>query len=182
MRTLFVFVFSCLAFMAQAQTPQKIGSADFEYIFSQLPDSKQIEADMKTHSGQLENQAKAKYQEYTAKLEAYKAMPATTPDAIRKDKENELQGLSESIQKFQQDAQASLQKKNTELMDPVYKKVAKAIETVAKENGYTFIIGQAVVGSGDVLLYGDETYNISNLVLKKLGVTPTAATTAATPK
>jgi outer membrane protein len=183
MRTLFVLLFGCLAFMAQAQSAQKIGAADFEYIYSQLPDSKQIVADMKTHSGQLENQLKAKYQEYQTKLQSYQALPQTTPDAIRKDKETELQGLQESIQKFQQDAQASLQKKNGELMDPVYKKVGKAIEQVAKENGYSMIIGQSMVGGGDILLYTDEAYNVSNLVLKKLGVTPTAPTTTpATPK
>jgi hypothetical protein len=28
------------------------------------------------------------------------------------------------------------------------------------------------MGGGDILLYSDEKYNISNLVLKKLGVTP----------
>src|SRR5450432_293762 len=111
MRTLLVLLFGCVSILAQAQT-QKIGYADWEYIYSQLPDSKQIEADMKTHSSQLENQLKAKYQEYQTKAAAYQAMPATTPDAIRKDKEAELTQLQESIQKFQQDAQSSLQKKN----------------------------------------------------------------------
>jgi outer membrane protein len=176
MRTLFVLLFGCVSLLAQAQT-QKIGYADWEYIYSQLPDSKQIDADMKTHSSQLENQLKAKYQEFQAKAATFKAMPSTTPEAIRNDKEAELSQLQESIQKFQQDAQASLQKKNGELMDPVFKKVAKAIEQVAKENAYTFIISSQIVGGGDILLYQDETYNISTLVLKKLGVTPTVATT-----
>jgi outer membrane protein len=36
---------------------------------------------------------------------------------------------------------------------------------------------------GDIILYNDEKYNISDLVLKKLGVTPAppATTTTATP-
>ena len=179
MRTLFVLLFAFVAFAASAQT-QKIGYADFEYIFSQMPESKQIEADMKTHSAQLENQLKAKYQEYQQKVQAYQAMPATTPDAIRKDKEQELTQLQESIQKFQQDAQSSLTKKQSDLMEPVFKKVSLAIETVAKENSYSFIISQTVLGGGDILLYNDEQYNISNLVLKKWGITP-AAPKAATP-
>jgi len=83
-----------------------------------------------------------------------------------------LQGLQESIQKFQQDAQTSLQNKQTALMDPVFKKVGKAIEDVAKENGFAFIMAPQVMGGGDILLYSDEKYNVSDLVLKKLGVTP----------
>ena len=181
MRNLFLLLFSFAAFTALAQTdanpPQKIGHADWEYIFSQLPESKQIENDLKTHEGQLQNQLKAKYSEYQAKANAYQGMPATTPDAIKKDKETELSQLQESIQKFQQDAQTSLTKKQADLMQPVFAKVSKAIEEVAKENNYSYIIAPQVLGGGDVLLYNDEKNNISVLVLKKLGITPTASTT-----
>lgn len=184
MRTLIVaLALSLVAFAnASAQTTQKIGYADWEYIFSLMPEYKQLENELKTHSTQLENQLKAKSQELETKYKAYQAMPATTPDAIRADKERELQAMQESIQKFQQDAQTSLQNKQTSLLDPVYKKVGKAIEDVAKENGYAFIINPQIVGGGDILLYSDENYNISNLVLKKLGITPPAAAGTTTPK
>jgi outer membrane protein len=172
MRTLFLLLFCVFAVSAQAQETQKIGYADWEYIFSQLPEFKQIDSELKTHGTQLENQLKAKYADYETKVKAYQGMPATTPDAIKADKERELAGLQESIQKFQQDAQTSLQNKQTALMDPVFKKVGKAIEDVAKENGYAFIMAPQVMNGGDVLLYSDEKYNVSILVLKKLGVTP----------
>jgi outer membrane protein len=158
-----------------APVVQKIGYADWDYIFSQMPEYKQIENEVKTHGDQLQAQLKAKYQEYETKLKTYQAGAATMVDAIRKDKETELTQLQENIQKFQQDAQASLQKKQTDLMEPVFAKVGKAIEAVAKENGYSFIINPQLVGGGDVLLYNDEKYNISLLVLKKMGITPTAS-------
>ena len=179
MRTLFILLFGFAASAAQAQTTptQKIGYADWDYIFGQLPDYKQIDNELKTHGTQLENQLKAKYTEYQAKLNAYNGMPATTPEAIKKDKEGELAQLQESIQKFQQDAQTSIQKKQSDLMVPVAAKVGKAIEAVAKENSFTFIINARVQGGQDVLLYSDEKYNISDLVLKKLGVTPAPVAT-----
>lgn len=160
---------------AQAQTGQKIGHADFDYIFSQLPEAKQIENELKTHEGQLQSQLKAKVSEYQTKGAAYQALPATTPDAIKKDKETELTQLQEGIQKFQQDAQASMTKKQTDLMQPVFAKVGKAIEDVAKENGYSYILTPQVLGGGDVILYSDDKDNISTLVLKKMGITPSAA-------
>ena len=179
MRTLFVLLFCSATLFAQAQpTPaQKIGYVDWEYIFSQMPEFKQIENELKTHGSQLENQLKAKSQEFESKYKAYQSMPATTSDIIKADKERELQGMQESIQKFQQDAQGSMQKKQTDLMEPVYTKVGKAIEEVAKENGYSFILSPQIPAGGDILLYSDDKYNISTLVLKKLGITPTAATT-----
>ena len=174
MRTLFLAaILGLISATTYGQTTQKIGYADWSYIFSQMPEFKQIDNELKTHGTQLENQLKAKSQELEAKYKAYQAMPATTPDAIRADKERELQQMQEGIQKFQQDAQTSLQNKQTSLMDPIYKKVGKAIEDVAKENGYSFIINPQLFSGDDILLYSDENYNISNLVLKKLGVTPT---------
>ena len=174
MRLLFTVALLACAFGIQAQNAsQKIGYAEWDYIFSQLPEYKQIDNDLKAHGVQLESQLKSKYTEYETKLKAYQNMPATTPDAIRTDKERELQGLQEAIQKFQQDAETSVRTKQSSMMEPVFTKVGKAIEEVAKENGYSFIINPQLIGGGDILLYSDEQYNISNLVLKKLGITPT---------
>jgi outer membrane protein len=178
MRTLLSTLFVALSVSAMAQTQpvaQKIGYADWDYIFTQLPDYKQVDSDLKIHQGQLENQMKAKQAEFETKLKAYQSMPATTPDAIRADKERELQGLQEGFQKFQQDAEASFAKKRNDLMEPVYNKVGKAIEEVAKENGYSFILSPQILGGGDILLYSDDKYDISVLVLKKLGITPAQA-------
>ncbi|MBS1506843.1 MAG: OmpH family outer membrane protein [Bacteroidetes bacterium] len=184
MRTLLVALFCGFMITAQAQTTdhpvQKIGYAESDYILSQLPEFKKIDSELKTHGSQLENQMKAKYDDYQTKLKAYQGMPATTPDAIRADKERELAALQENIQKFQQDAQSSYQKKQADLMDPIYKKIGKAIEDVAKENGFSFIINPQLANGGDILLFSDEKFNISDLVLKKLGVTPAPPTPAPT--
>ncbi len=111
-----------------------------------------------------------KSRELEEKYKAYQALPTTTLDAIRKDKESELAYLQENLQKFQQDAQASMQKKQSDLIGPIFEKVGKAIEQVALEQGYAYIINPQMIGGGDVLLYSNEQYNISDLVLKKLGV------------
>ena len=62
-------------------------------------------------------------------------------------------------------------------MQPVYTKVGKAIEDVAKEQGFAFIINPQTTAGDDILLFSDEKFDISNSVLKKLGVTPTAPAT-----
>jgi outer membrane protein len=175
MRKSVVIFFVLAASLAQGQSgPQKIGHADPDYILTQLPEAKQIENELKTYATQLDNESKAKQTEYQTKLNVYSGLPANTPDAIKKDKETELMQLQEGIQKFQQDAQTSLQKKQNDLMQPVFAKIGKAIEDVAKENGFSYIFTLQMIGGGDVILYNDEKCNISDLVLKKLGVTPKA--------
>ncbi|MCB0486912.1 MAG: OmpH family outer membrane protein [Cyclobacteriaceae bacterium] len=176
MRKLFTLILLGMSLSAMAQNPaQKIGYADWDYIFSQMPDYKVIEAEMKTHGDQLQNQLQAKYKDYETKLKAYQAGAATMVDAVRRDKETELTQLQENIQKFQQDAQTSIQNKQDQLMNPVFTKVGKAIEDVAKEQGYSFILNPQLIGGGDILLYSDEKYDVSDLVLKKMGITPQPA-------
>jgi outer membrane protein len=170
-------------FMSQAQTPApaaKIGYADVDYIFSQMPEAKQIEADLKSLQAQLKNQIDTKYQEFQKKLADYQANINTMLEPVRVNTERELQQLQQNIEKLQQDAQTTIQNKNTQMMDPVYKKVGKAIEDTAKENGFTFILNQQI-GGLDVILYGDEKMDISDLVLKKMGVTPKPVATGTPP-
>lgn len=167
------------ALTTYAQTPAKIGYADVDYIFSQMPESKSIDAELKSTQTQLKNQIDAKYQEFQKKVQDYQANLNTMLEAVRQNTERELQQMQQNLEKLQADAQTTIETKRGQLMDPVYKKVGKGIEDVAKENGFTFILNQQI-GGLDVILYGDEKMDVSDLVLKKLGVTPKPAT-AATP-
>lgn len=174
-------VFGMVGFFAHGQTAaQKIGYADVDYVFTQLPDAKKVETDLKSLQTQLKNQIDTKYQEFQKKLNDYnQAVQANTmPDAVRSNTERELQQLQANIEKLQQDAQTNLQTKQSQLFQPLYQKIGDAINAVAKENGYTYILTQQM-GGMDVILYADENLDISDLVLKKLGVTPKPATTAA---
>jgi outer membrane protein len=186
MRKLVLFaMLGLVTFISHAQTATtattKVGYADVDYIFSQMPESKQIDADLKSLQSQLKNQIDTKYQDFQKKLADYQANLNTMIDAVRANTERELQQMQQNIEKLQQDAQTTVQTKNTQLMEPVFKKVGKAIEDVAKENGYTFVLSQQI-GGLDVILYGDEKMDISDLVLKKLGVTPKPPTPAPAPK
>jgi len=154
-----------------ATQTQKIGHADTDYIFSQLPEFKRIQSELQTFETQLQNQLKAKSTELETKYKAYQTLPPSTPDAIRTDKESELTYLQENLQKFREEAVASIQKKQSDLVTPVFERISKSIKEVAIENGYTYIINPRSGGGADTLLYSDEKYNITDLVLKKLGAT-----------
>ncbi len=164
-------------FSSYAQTASvKIGYADVDYIFSQLPEMKQIDAELKSTQNVLKTQIDTKYQDFQKKVADYQANLNTMLEAVRQNTERELQQMQQNIEKLQADAQTTIQTKQTQLMDPVYKKIGKGIDDVAKENGFTFILNQQI-GGLDVILYGDEKLDVSDLVLKKLGVTPKPAET-----
>ncbi len=183
MRTLFfLFAFGLATIVSNAQTPTKIGFADPDYILEQMPEAKQIETELQSVQNQLRTQLDTKSKEFQTKLADYQKNYTTMLDAVRQNTERELQQLQQNLEKLQQDAQTTIQNKQTQLMEPVLKKIGKAIEDVSKEQGYTLVVSTRI-GGLDVVLYGDDSVDISDLVLKKMGVTPKpAVTTPAQPK
>jgi len=163
------FAIATLGLMAQL----KIGYTNADYILSLMPEAKQIESDLTSYETQLQNQLQAKYTEFQSKAADYQQNAADMIDAVRADKENELQNMQVEIQKFEQQAQASLTNKRNELIAPAYEKIGTAIEQIAKENGYSHIFSSGSPGF-NVLLYAREEDNVSDLVLKKLGIDPPA--------
>jgi outer membrane protein len=169
----FVLAFGLATVVSNAQTaPLKIGYVDVEYILTQMPEIKQIDNQLQTLQGQLKKQYDTKVAEFQKKLQEYQQFSATVPDAVKQNTERELQQLQQNIQKLEQDSSADLQKKQATLLEPVYAKIGKAIEDVAKENAFNLILSQQINGL-DVILYGDEKLDVSDLVLKKMGITPT---------
>lgn len=179
----FAVAFLFVSAFSFAQTaPIKIGYTNVDYVLSQMPESKQIESDLKAYSAQLEAQLKSKYSEFETKGAAYQKGASTMTDVVKADKEKELMNLRTSIEEFQKNADQSLQKKQQTLMEPALDKLQKAIDEVAKENGYTYVFNSdAGYGTTPVLLHGPDDGNISDLVLKKMGVTPVAKGATATP-
>jgi len=170
---LIAIALTAITFGAAAQGDLKIGYTTPDYILNLMPESKQIQADLESRSKVLQNQIQAKQKELQNKYADYQTNAATWDELIRADKEQEITALDQSLQKFQQEAQQSIQKKQEELLKPVYEKIGKAIEDVAKENGYTHIFNLGAPGL-DIMLYAREQDDVTNLILKKLGVTPPA--------
>lgn len=179
-----VFAFALITSVSMAQTPApvKIGYADVEYIFSKMPEAKQIESDLQGLQAQLKKQYDAKLNEFQTKLKTYQdnVNNPNIPDAVKQNSARELEQLQANLQKLQEDSQADLQKRNTALLGPVQEKVGKAIEEVAKENGFSVILNNQISGL-DVILYGDEKLDVSDMVLKKMGVNPAAENPAPAP-
>ncbi|MEY4273102.1 MAG: hypothetical protein RL638_50 [Bacteroidota bacterium] len=175
-------VFGMAILPAKAQV--KIGFINADYILSQMPEAKQVEEDLKNTQKQYETLYQGKVKDFQDKLAVYEKLSADpkTADIIKQDKEKELQNLQTSIQEFQQNSQSSLQKKQAQLLQPLLKKVEENMHAVAAENAYTYVFNyDAGMGTAPILLHYPTDANMSDLVLKKMGITPKPVTATAAP-
>ncbi|GAB4014733.1 OmpH/Skp family outer membrane protein [Spirosoma koreense] len=163
-----------------AAGPLKLGYTNIDYVLSQTPEAKDIQNQLTIQRTQSENELKRMQTELQGKYESYEKGAAQMSDVIRKDRETELQSLQTRIQEFGRTAEQSLQAKYQQLVNPVVQKIQKAIDGVAKDNGYQYVFNlDAGANTIPILLVAPEENNITELVLKKLGIDPAKAAAAA---
>ena len=149
----------------KASKSLKIGYTNVNYVLSISPASKVIQKQLEETQKQYLKTIEDKNRELETKFEAYQKAQANMPEAIKKDKEEELRNLQRSIQTLQENAQEDLRKKENDLVKPELEKIYKAVNDVAKENGFSHVLN-----SDQVLLYADEEYDVTELVMNKLGI------------
>jgi outer membrane protein len=153
---------------AIAQT--KIGYINSQEIVSLMPETKKANAEVETYQKTFVDQIKTMQTELESKYKAYQAGAKTMSDAIKDVKEKELQDLQGRIGSFEQTAKEKIDDKVSELIAPINDKAQKAIEAVAKEKGYNYILDSSAGG----LLYATPSDNIIDAVKAKLGIKESA--------
>lgn len=175
MRKKFLIAILALIGLATANinAQQKIGYISLDYILAQMPEAKQVETELTATKTQYDNMYQSKVKDFQTKLADYEKNGATMADVIKADREKELQGLQGSIEEFRQNSSTSLQKKQAQLLQPLLKKVEENMHAAAKENGYAFVFNyDAGQGTTPIVLHAPDDANISDLILKRMGITP----------
>lgn len=169
MKYALLMAFGLIASISSAQAP-KFGFVNSGAILEAMPQVKEAESNLEALGKQLQAKGEKmmqdfqlKYQELQRKVDAGEITP--------KAQEAESAALEEqrnTIMAYDQDMQKQLADKRDSLLSPILAQIKTAIDAVAKDNGFTYIFdGSPGVG---VILYADESTNITALVKTKLGI------------
>lgn len=156
--------------LQQVSVAQKIAHVQLDSLIQLMPETKQAMDIAQAYLKDLEKQVASMKTEFDTKYQDYLANEATYSELVKKTKQEELQTLNQRIQDFQQQAQQDYQKKYMELSKPIQDKAKKAIDAVAKENSYKYVIDT----STGLVLYSEASDDILMLVKKKLDSMPAA--------
>jgi outer membrane protein len=161
----------CLLFIGtQLSVAQKIAHVQLDSLIQLMPETKQAMDIAQNYLKDLEKQVASMKTEFDTKYQDYLSNEATYSELVKKTKQEELQTLNQRIQDFQQQAQQDYQKKYMDLSKPIQDKAKKAIDAVAKENGYKYVLDT----STGLVLYFEQGDDILMLVKKKLDSMPAA--------
>tara|TARA_B100000925_G_scaffold289388_1_gene272174 strand:+ start:7918 stop:8409 length:492 start_codon:yes stop_codon:yes gene_type:complete len=161
-KIIFITLISFLTTNIFAQN--KLGHVNAQEILVQMPAFKTAENDLKKFQINLENRLNGLLSELEQLRKSYEADAASLTDLEKQDKELEMQSLYQRIEAFQADAQVQLQKEEQRLLAPIQEDLINAINEVAKEGNYTYIL------TAEVFLFANESNDVGSLVKKKLGL------------
>lgn len=150
-----------------AQAQVKIATANSQQILENLPESKGIQAQMQKAKEAAEAEFAGKVQRFQEEAADYDRKKDMMAAEKRKQTEQELQGKQQELQQFNQTKTQELQQKQLELFKPLEDKVLQAIETVAKKEGFSFVLDKANTLS-NIVLYSDDNLDITFKVLDYL--------------
>lgn len=170
MKKIFKIGFLLVALLSITATmqAQKFGYVHSAAILSEMPDVKVADSNLETLQKKLmekgEGMVKLLEQDYVTvqqKVAAGELSPKQQEDEVKK-----LEARQSEILKYEQEMQQKVMVKREELLKPIYDKVNAAIKSVAEEGGYQMIFD----ASTSILLYADDTVDVSDQVKLKLGI------------
>jgi outer membrane protein len=172
-RTLQFIVFAFFLFSVAEQLyaqDQKIGYFESDMILAQLPEYGGIEQRLQLLSSGWQEEAQELLDEITYLEEDYEAKQILYTDEIRKQKQAEIAQKKKQRQTFLQQKfgpNGEYFQQQSDLLEPIQRKVFSAARTVAIEKGYDFIFDR----SGDIyMIYARAEFDITTYILLELGI------------
>src|SRR5690606_35230689 len=159
-----LFISAGIFGFTNAANAQKIGYISADEIIQLMPEAAKVQADLDDYQQSLYQNAQEKNQAFEEAVAKFVKDSATMTASLKEVKRNELQRQSQELSGEQQKIQNQFEQKRMELSMPIQKKLKTAIEDVAKENGYTYILPK------EALIVMPPANDIGALVMKKLGL------------
>jgi outer membrane protein len=147
---------------------QKYGHLNTGNLLESMPEVKQadsalilIQDSLQKKENEMIEAFEKEYMDFVKQANAGE-LPKVTIDK----KQAEFQQKENDILQYRREVQTLIIQKRQELLDPILERVQKAVDKVAKEQGFTYIFD---IGSG-AFLYASETEDVEPLVKTILGL------------
>jgi len=165
-----IIVISCLFLIAFTSNAQRYGVIDSRYILEKLPEYKESQTKLDQFSNQWQVEIEKKQADLDKMYKDYDAEQVMLTDELKKKRQDELYNREKEVRDLQKKRfgfEGDLFRKRQELIKPIQDKVYLAIQKLAVEKSYDFILDKS---EGITVIFADPKLDRSDEVLKYLGV------------
>ncbi len=118
----------------------KLGHVSTDLLLSLMPETKALNDELEKKSATYEAELKAENDKLAAKVQRYDAEAASQTDEENMRRAQEVQNDQQKLQAAVKVAREDLSKIRDERLKPILEKAKKAIEDVANEGGFTYVL------------------------------------------
>ena len=165
-KTLLIAVALTLGATTFTNAQSKVAHIASQELIEQMPEytaaMNQLEKLQKTYDTEIKDMVT----EAQATMKRYEAEAQTKTDEENAKRAGELQQTQRTIGEYRQNAMQELDNKRMELLRPVMEKAHTAIQKVAREKGYDYVL-DSTTGAGILMADG---YDLMPDVKKALGI------------
>lgn len=165
-RTLFIAFAFTIGAVAFTNAQSKVAHIATQELIQTLPEYKSAQDQLEKLEKTYDAEIKDMLSEAQSTMERYEAEANTKSEEENQKRAMELQAAQRRIQEHRNKALQDLQKKETDLLRPVYEKVRTAIQKVARAKDYDYVL-DSTTGTGLLLADG---YDLMPDVKKELGM------------
>ena len=165
-RTLFIALALMIGATAFTNAQSKVAHIATQELVQELPDYKNAMDQLQKLEKTYDAEIKDMLSEAQSTMQRYEAEANTKSEEENQKRATELQAAQRRIQEHSAKARQDLQKKETDLLKPILEKVRTAIQKVARDKGYDYVL-DSTTGTGVLLADG---YNLMPDVKKELGM------------
>lgn len=158
--------------LAVVGTAQKFGYVDSKYILSHMPEYQEAQKQINKLSDTWQKEIEAKYETIEKLEKAYQAEKILLTEDMRKKREEEIEAKkkeAKDLQKAKFGVEGELFQKREELIKPIQDQIYQAIQEVASQSALMVVFDKA---NHSNILYSNPKHDISDKVLKKMGLKP----------
>lgn len=159
-----VLVVAVFSTAARAQT-QKLAFVDSETILKELKEAQDAKKSVDDAVKQWQDELESMGKELDSSLQDYQSKAALYTPQKKDEEQKRLADMQQKIRDLQLKRQQDAAQLRDTKFQPVRDKVLKSIESVAKEEGFTFVFDKL---NETVLLYADVKYDLTWKVIDRL--------------
>jgi outer membrane protein len=165
-----IILLTCLTGIAIMGFSQKYAIIDTRYILDKMPDYASAQKQLDDIAAGWQKDIDTKQSELDNMYKSFEAEQVMLSDDLKKKREDQLFNMEKDLRDLQRKRfgfEGDLFKKRQELIKPIQDKVYNAVQKMASQRGYDFVLDKS---EGITIIFADPKLDKSEDVLKELGV------------
>ena len=165
-----IFLLVCLLGLGLIGFSQKYAIIDTKYILDKMPDYSLAQKQLDDFAGGWQKDIDTKQKDLDKMYKDFEAEQVMLTEELKKKREDQLFMKEKEVRDLQRQRfgfEGDLFKKRQELVKPIQDKVYNAVQKLAVQRGYDFILDKS---EGITVIFADPKLEKSDDVLKELGV------------